>query len=66
MASAPFRLATFDCYGTLVDWEGGAAGFLYQLALRRGDADPGPGWALRERWEALQFGLLRGPYRRSS
>jgi 2-haloacid dehalogenase len=63
MASAPFRVATFDCYGTLVDWEGGAAGFLYQLALGRGDADPGPGWALRERWEALQFGLLQGPYR---
>jgi hypothetical protein len=23
------RVATFDCYGTLVDWEGGAGGFLY-------------------------------------
>jgi 2-haloacid dehalogenase len=63
MARAQFRVATFDCYGTLVDWEGGAAGFLYQLALRRGDADPVPGSALRERWEALQFGLLQGPYR---
>jgi 2-haloacid dehalogenase len=63
MASAQFRVATFDCYGTLVDWEGGAAGFLYQLALRRGDADPGPGSVLREHWEALQFGLLQGPYR---
>ena len=28
------RVATFDCYGTLVDWEGGAAAFLYDLALR--------------------------------
>jgi 2-haloalkanoic acid dehalogenase type II len=63
MAGATFRVATFDCYGTLVDWEGGAAGFLYQLALRAGDADPGPGGALRERWEALQFELLQGPYR---
>jgi 2-haloalkanoic acid dehalogenase type II len=63
MADAQISVATFDCYGTLVDWEGGAGSFLYQLALRRGDADPGPGWALREQWEALQFGLLQGPYR---
>lgn len=58
-----FRVATFDCYGTLVDWEGGAASFLYQLALRNGDADPGPGQALRDRWETLQFELVDGPYR---
>jgi 2-haloacid dehalogenase len=56
------RVATFDCYGTLVDWEGGAAGFLYRLALRHGDTDPGPASALRERWEAIQFGLLQGAY----
>jgi 2-haloalkanoic acid dehalogenase type II len=63
MATQQVRVATFDCYGTLVDWEGGAGGFLYQLALARGDDDPGPGWALRERWEALQFDLLQGQYR---
>lgn len=63
MAGAEIRVATFDCYGTLVDWEGGAGSFLYQLALRHGDADPGSGSALRERWEALQFGLLQGAYR---
>src|SRR3954464_10061378 len=56
-------LATFDCYGTLVDWEGGAAAFLYDLALRNGDAEPPPGRELRDRWEELQFGLLRGEYR---
>ena len=58
-----FRVATFDCYGTLVDWEGGAASFLYQLAAREGDPDPGPGQVLRDRWEELQFELLGGPYR---
>src|SRR5215210_8026350 len=63
MAGADFRVATFDCYGTLVDWEGGAASFLYQLALRRGDASSGSGSELRERWEAIQFELLQGPYR---
>jgi FMN phosphatase YigB (HAD superfamily) len=24
--------ATFDCYGTLIDWEGGLGSFLYDLA----------------------------------
>lgn len=57
------RVATFDCYGTLVDWEGGAASFLYRLALAHGDADPGPAGALRERWEAIQFELLQDGYR---
>jgi 2-haloacid dehalogenase len=56
------RLATFDCYGTLVDWEGGAASFLYDLALRHGDAEPPPGRELRDRWEAIQFELLRHEY----
>ncbi|MGE3910497.1 MAG: haloacid dehalogenase type II [Chloroflexota bacterium] len=63
MAGAEIRVATFDCYGTLVDWEGGAGSFLYQLALRHGDPDPESGDALRVRWEALQFALLQGPYR---
>jgi len=57
------RVATFDCYGTLVDWEGGAAGFLYQLALEHEDARLVPGRELRDRWEAIQFGLLAGPWR---
>ena len=30
----PVRVATFDCYGTLIDWEGGAAAFLYEIARR--------------------------------
>jgi FMN phosphatase YigB (HAD superfamily) len=37
MESNEIRVATFDCYGTLVDWEGGAASFLYALALKHGD-----------------------------
>ena len=28
------RVATFDCYGTLIDWEGGVGAFLYELARR--------------------------------
>jgi 2-haloacid dehalogenase len=55
------RVATFDCYGTLIDWEGGAAAFLYDLA-REHEPDPPPGRVLRERWEGIQFELLSGDY----
>jgi 2-haloacid dehalogenase len=51
-------MATFDCYGTLIDWEGGAGSFLYDLA-RRHEPDPPPGRVLRERWEELQFERLQ-------
>jgi 2-haloacid dehalogenase len=56
-------VVTFDCYGTLIDWDGGVGSFLYQLARRQGEDDPGPAQALRERWEALQFERLQGSYR---
>ena len=63
MTTDQIRVATFDCYGTLIDWEGGVGAFLYGLALRQGEANLEPGWALRERWEAIQFELIRGAYR---
>ena len=56
------RVATFDCYGTLIDWEGGVGAFLYELA-RRHEEDPPPGRELRERWEALQFERIQGDWR---
>jgi len=59
----PFKVATFDCYGTLVDWEGGAAAFLYDLARRNGDFEPGPGRELRRRWEEIQFEAIQEDYR---
>jgi 2-haloacid dehalogenase len=63
MIEREFQVATFDCYGTLVDWEGGVGAFLYDLALRNGDAELEPGRLLRERWEAIQFELIQGEYR---
>jgi 2-haloacid dehalogenase len=63
MSTNPLRVATFDCYGTLVDWEGGAATFLYDLALRQDEPTLLPGRLLRSRWEALQFELIQGRYR---
>jgi 2-haloalkanoic acid dehalogenase type II len=61
MSNHPPRVATFDCYGTLIDWEGGAASFLYDQALRHGDTSPPPGRSLRDRWEALQFEIVSAP-----
>jgi 2-haloalkanoic acid dehalogenase type II len=56
-------VATFDCYGTLIDWEGGIGSFLYARALRAGDSEPPPGPELTERFEAIQFELIQGEYR---
>ncbi len=36
MRLADFRVLTFDCYGTLVDWEAGILGVLRPWALRAG------------------------------
>ena len=62
MSTSQVRVATFDCFGTLIDWEGGLANFLYDMALRH-EAEPAEnGHALRERWEAIQFGIIQGEY----
>ena len=58
-----FQVATFDCYGTLIDWEGGVAQFLYAHALRHGETSLPPGLELRAEWESAQFELLQQPYR---
>ena len=58
-----WKVATFDCYGTLIDWEGGAASFLYDVARRNGDDDPGPAHLLRQRWEEIQFEHISEDYR---
>ncbi len=55
--------ATFDCYGTLIDWEGGMGAFLYSIAQRSGDEAPRPGPILREEWETIQFDVIQGPYK---
>jgi len=62
MRRAP-EVASFDCYGTLVDWEGGLGSFLYAFALRYQKEPPENGNAMRRRWEAIQFEQIQGPYR---
>jgi 2-haloacid dehalogenase len=63
MSETGIRCVTFDCYGTLIDWEGGMASFLYALAQRSGDDAPPPGDTLRREWEAIQFDIIQGPYK---
>jgi 2-haloacid dehalogenase len=63
MDASRLACATFDCYGTLIDWEGGLGGFLYDYALRVREPAPPPGRELRERWEAIQFEVIQGNYR---
>ncbi|MEJ7716049.1 MAG: haloacid dehalogenase type II [Thermoleophilaceae bacterium] len=58
-----YKVATFDCYGTLVDWEGGVAAFLYDLARRSGDLRPESGAEMRRRWEEIQFECIQESYR---
>src|SRR3954463_14187335 len=63
MDASSLACCTFDCYGTLIDWEGGVGGFLYDYALRERDERMN-GRELRERWEAIQFEVIGGDYRR--
>jgi 2-haloalkanoic acid dehalogenase type II len=65
MDTSTLACCTFDCYGTLIDWEGGLGSFLYDFALRNRD-DRANGRELRERWEAIQFEVIQGEYRRYS
>lgn len=56
------RWCTFDCYGTLIDWDAGVRASLQSiLGPRLGGIDLEQ---FARRWEALQFGLIQGPYQR--
>jgi 2-haloacid dehalogenase len=52
---------TFDCYGTLIDWE---TGILAALGRARPEGWPISGDALLERFAAHEARAERGPYRR--
>ena len=59
----PYDVITFDCYGTLIDWEAGFRSVVQPLLCRaQTKIDPAAFFA---RWEDIQFGKLRPwrPYR---
>jgi 2-haloacid dehalogenase len=62
IAGDDITTATFDCYGTLIDWEAGLGAFLYELA-RRHESDPPPARELRQLWEELQFERIQRAWR---
>lgn len=62
MDPTSIEILTFDCYGTLIDWESGIRAALGELAARRlPDADVE---ALLTEWETIQFAMIRGRYRK--
>lgn len=56
-----FDVLTFDCYGTLIDWERGIRRTLRDLAADHDVSEPVD--SLLNTWEALQFDMIQGPYR---
>lgn len=56
------RLLTFDCYGTLINWEEGPREVFEEILASKDSVVPVE--KFRERWEKVQFGLVEdGPYR---
>lgn len=53
---------TFDCYGTLIDWERGLRQFLTRLLINKRVSVPAD--ELHSVWEQAQFDMLTKPYRR--
>ena len=52
---------TFDCYGTLIDWEAGVRDYVAPILARSSQREVTPDkWV--ERWERIQFQMLK-PYR---
>lgn len=50
---------TFDCYGTLIDWEGGIRGFFSTLpGANKLDTE-----TLLAEWEEIQFRMIAGGYK---
>jgi 2-haloacid dehalogenase len=54
------RLITFDCYGTLIDWESGMLAALRPMFSRNGHAIPDS--QLLEHYGEAEAGLEAGPY----
>lgn len=53
---------TFDCYGTLIDWERGIRSHLDRLLIHKRVSVPED--EVHRIWEQVQFKLIQQPYRR--
>ncbi len=51
---------TFDCYGTLIDWERGICGYFDSLLAKK--AMSGEPRDILEAWEPIQFQMIQRPW----
>ena len=59
--ASTIQAITFDCYGTLIDWEAGVREYVAPILARSSQREVTPArWV--ERWEHIQFQMLT-PYR---
>jgi 2-haloacid dehalogenase len=56
------KAITFDCYGTLIDWESEIQRFFAESMDLKGYGNPDP-QTLQEEWEEIQFGYIQEKYR---
>lgn len=56
------KAITFDCYGTLIDWESEIQKFFKDI-LKRNGVENADVVALQRHWENVQFEYIQGPYR---
>jgi len=53
---------TFDCYGTLIDWDRGVHSFLTSLLIQKRVSVPVD--EVMRSWQAFQFKMVQEPFRR--
>src|SRR5437899_12661643 len=56
------KAITFDCYGTLIDWESAIQQFFAQSLASKGFRDVEP-LTLQAEWEEIQFNYIQEQYR---
>jgi len=56
------KAITFDCYGTLIDWEGEIQQFFAEILDAKGFGHVAPR-TLQEEWEEIQFHYIQEQYR---
>lgn len=57
--AAKIKFVTFDCFGTLVDWDTGIKNFLEGILPRKNQSHIG---SIIKRWEVNQLKLVQGKY----
>ena len=57
-----FEVLTFDCYGTLIDWESAIRRFFAESMDSKGLGYVSP-QTLQEEWEEIQFRYIQEKYR---